>query len=51
MVVKKSGADDGIRTRDPRHGKAMLYQLSYIRPNDRIDGNAWTATNPPTSEV
>ncbi len=24
-------ADDGIRTRDPHHGKVMLYQLSYVR--------------------
>lgn len=26
-----SGADNGIRTRDPRLGKPMLYQLSYVR--------------------
>ena len=26
-----SGAKDGIRTRDPRLGKAMLYQLSHFR--------------------
>src|SRR6056297_2779319 len=25
------GAKDGIRTRDPRLGKAMLYQLSHFR--------------------
>lgn len=25
------GADNGIRTRDPRLGKPMLYQLSYVR--------------------
>ena len=25
------GAGDGIRTRDPRLGKPMLYQLSYAR--------------------
>jgi hypothetical protein len=24
-------ADDGSRTRDPHHGKVMLYQLSYVR--------------------
>src|SRR5918993_1296923 len=24
-------AEDGIRTRDPHHGKVMLYQLSYFR--------------------
>ena len=27
----KFGADNGIRTRDPRLGKPMLYQLSYVR--------------------
>ncbi len=27
----KSGADDGIRTRDPNLGKVMLYQLSHVR--------------------
>ena len=26
------GAGNGIRTRDPRLGKPMLYQLSYARP-------------------
>jgi len=26
-----SGADDGIRTRDPHLGKVMLYQLSHVR--------------------
>ena len=25
------GADDGLRTRDPKLGKLVLYQLSYIR--------------------
>ena len=29
--LPRSGADDGARTRDLRHGKATLYQLSYIR--------------------
>ena len=24
-------ADDGIRTRDPHHGKVMRYQLRYVR--------------------
>ena len=27
----KTGAGDGIRTRDPQLGKLMLYQLSYTR--------------------
>src|SRR5919112_3429081 len=27
-------AEDGIRTRDPHHGKVMLYQLSYFRARD-----------------
>ena len=26
-----SGAENGVRTRDPRLGKPMLYQLSYFR--------------------
>ena len=26
-----TGADNGIRTRDPQLGKLMLYQLSYVR--------------------
>src|SRR6266568_4148871 len=26
-----TGADDGIRTRDPHLGKVMLYQLSHVR--------------------
>ena len=26
-----SGADDGIRTRDPNLGKVVLYQLSHVR--------------------
>ncbi len=26
------GAGNGTRTRDPRLGKPMLYQLSYARP-------------------
>ena len=29
--VRNSGADNGIRTRDPQLGKLMLYQLSYVR--------------------
>ena len=27
----QTGADDGIRTRDPHLGKVMLYQLSHVR--------------------
>ena len=30
-LKKKNGAGNGIRTRDTRLGKAMLYQLSYSR--------------------
>src|ERR1700682_5474317 len=35
-----SGADDGIRTRDPHLGKVMLYQLSHVRllPPDSSNG-------------
>lgn len=31
LPLKFDGADNGIRTRDPRLGKPMLYQLSYVR--------------------
>ena len=34
------GAENGVRTRDLRLGKATLYQLSYSRimvPQDRIE--------------
>ena len=27
----RSGADNGIRTRDPHLGKVVLYQLSHVR--------------------
>ena len=27
----KFGAGNEVRTRDPNHGKVMLYQLSYSR--------------------
>ena len=27
----QTGADDGIRTRDPNLGKVVLYQLSHVR--------------------
>ena len=34
LVRFTSGADDGIRTRDPNLGKVVLYQLSHVRvPN------------------
>ena len=29
-MLRKTGVDDGIRTRDHRHHKPGLYQLSYI---------------------
>ncbi len=29
--MKRNGAGDGTRTRDPQLGKLMLYQLSYAR--------------------
>jgi hypothetical protein len=31
-----SGADDGIRTRDPNLGKVVLYQLSHVRAADTL---------------
>ena len=31
IYIQTLGADDGVRTRDLRLGKAPLYQLSYIR--------------------
>ena len=31
LTSAKSGADDGIETRDPHLGKVMLYQLSHVR--------------------
>jgi hypothetical protein len=30
LVIAKAGADDGIRTRDLRFTKPLLYQLSYV---------------------
>src|SRR6266702_1746123 len=36
-----SGADDGIRTRDPHLGKVVLYQLSHVRACSSILG-AWS---------
>jgi hypothetical protein len=31
LTCSSSGADDGIRTRDPHLGKVVLYQLSHVR--------------------
>jgi hypothetical protein len=31
------GAGNGIRTRDPKLGKLVLYQLSYARSEIKID--------------
>jgi hypothetical protein len=30
-IKGKNGAGDGVRTRDPKLGKLVLYQLSYAR--------------------
>ena len=38
---RKLRADDGSRTRDPHHGKVMLYQLSYVRIVGRSE--TWSA--------
>ncbi len=35
---RRSGAGDGIRTRDLCHGKATLYQLSYSREIMKVKG-------------
>ena len=32
----KNGAGDGFRTRDPKLGKLVLYQLSYARFSKNI---------------
>ena len=39
IADKKDGAEDGIRTRDLRHGKATLYQLSYFRKKDALQSS------------
>jgi hypothetical protein len=31
ILYKINGAGDGVRTRDPKLGKLVLYQLSYAR--------------------
>lgn len=35
-IYKKNRANDGVRTRDNWLGKPVLYQLSYIRLQERI---------------
>ncbi len=35
----RTGAGDGIRTRDPQLGRLMLYQLSYSRVLERSGRN------------
>ncbi len=35
MLAVKNGAEDETRTRDPHHGKVVLYQLSYFRILER----------------
>jgi hypothetical protein len=47
-----SGADDGIRTRDPHLGKVVLYQLSHVRAVRKFirrpgGGQAPVEPNPP----
>jgi hypothetical protein len=50
-----SGADDGIRTRDPHLGKVMLYQLSHVRVGTQEyqpgsgDRTGWTARVTPST--
>jgi hypothetical protein len=36
-TLSSSGADDGIRTRDLRFTKPLLYQLSYVGARERED--------------
>ncbi len=36
-LISLIGAGNEVRTRDPNHGKVMLYQLSYSRTPLRID--------------
>ena len=37
LSTKNSGAGNGVRTRDPKLGKLVLYQLSYARLNELYD--------------
>jgi hypothetical protein len=34
--MERAGAGNGARTRDPKLGKLVLYQLSYARPSQKI---------------
>ena len=36
LTYTSSGADDGIRTRDPNLGKVVLYQLSHVRVEPKL---------------
>jgi hypothetical protein len=40
LLQAKAGADDGIRTRDLRFTKPLLYQLSYVGTRRVKDGIA-----------
>jgi hypothetical protein len=40
-----SGADDGIRTRDPHLGKVMRYQLRYVRVGNKLSGQRTPGDN------
>ena len=56
-IIKKTGAGDGVRTRDPELGKLVLYQLSYTRiilslalaapvgKNNLFQGKIWPVDN------
>ena len=37
LLLSYSGAGNEVRTRDPNHGKVMLYQLSYSRNKISLD--------------
>ena len=37
LLLTYSGAGNEVRTRDPNHGKVMLYQLSYSRNKISLD--------------
>jgi hypothetical protein len=44
LTCNFSGADDGIRTRDPHLGKVVLYQLSHVRTPPRGTQSLGTGT-------
>jgi hypothetical protein len=48
---KKIGAGDGFRTRDPKLGKLVLYQLSYARFLEGIITAGRYVVNPENSYV